>query len=192
MANKEDLRVRRTKAALADAFIKLLEQKTFDEITINELCDKADVRRATFYKHYADKNSFLKAYIYGLRDRFDTLIWKSSKPTATVDYYVSYARSVIEFINEHETAINNILDSSLFPSALSIIMEQNYSDTCDRLRASVAAGMQLNASVEVTAGVCAGGVSSTIYVWLKNGKPLSADELADEVGAIVSAAISKK
>ena len=190
MAITEDLRVRRTKAALSEAFIALLEQKKLDEITINELCDTAGVRRATFYKHYADKFDFLKAYTYGLRDRFDNLVWKSPKPATTVEYYVCYAKRVIEYISEHQNAVNNLLDSSLFPSALSIIIEQNYNDTCERLHASVAAGMKLKASVEVIAGMCAGGVSTTIYAWLKSDRKISADELSEQVGRIISTAIT--
>ena len=192
MSEKEDLRVRRTKKALADAFLQLLEQKPLDEITVNELCDVAGVRRATFYKHYADKFDFLNAYTRALRDRFDKTIWKSTKPILTKEYYVEYAKRLVEFISDHERAINNIYKSHLFPSALSIIVEQNYKDTCERLHASVESGMKLNASVEVVAAMCAGGVSTTIYVWLMRGKSLSRDELADQVGNVVAAAIECK
>jgi AcrR family transcriptional regulator len=72
MEHKDDLRVRRTKKALNEAFIKLLSEKPFEDITINELCDTAGVRRATFYKHYSDKFGFLTAYTRALRDKFDS------------------------------------------------------------------------------------------------------------------------
>jgi hypothetical protein len=41
--------------------------------------------------------------------------------------------------------------------------------------------MKLNASVEVTASMCAGGVANAIYNWLKNGKPISTEELAEQI-----------
>ena len=189
MSEKEDLRVKRTKKALGDAFIKLLAEKTFESITVNEMCDEAGVRRATFYKHYTDKFNFLTSYTHSLRNRFDTLIWKSEKPDCTAKYYVAYAKRIIGFINEHESEINNILKSAMFPSVMAVVVEQNYKDTCDRLRKSVEAGMKLTASVEVTASICAGGVASAIYMWLVTGKKQSADELAEEVGAVVSVAI---
>ena len=63
-SKKEDLRVRKTKKALFDAFMSLLAKKPYEDITINELCDAADVRRATFYKHYSDKVSFVTASLY--------------------------------------------------------------------------------------------------------------------------------
>ena len=189
MANKEDLRVRRTKAALAEAFVKLLKEKKLDDITINELCDTAGIRRATFYKHYEDKFDFLRAYIWGLRDAFDKLFWKSNKPLNSVDYYSAYARSVIEHIDKNEAAVNNLLDSDIFPYALSIIIEQNFIDTCERMKVGVENGMKPAASVEVVAGIFAGGVTSVIYVWLRNGKPIPASELADQVSNVIHSSL---
>ena len=192
MREKEDLRVIRTKKALSDAFIRLLSEKTFDDITVNELCEVADIRRATFYKHYSDKYNFLTEYTRSLRDTFETAIWKSKKPGATKDYYVAYAKRLVMFISEHSVAINNLLNSSLFPSVMAIIVEQNYKDTCERLRASTAAGMKLSASVEIVASMCAGGVATTVYNWLRNGSPIDADQLAEQIGAVVAAAIEQK
>ena len=108
MADKEDLRVQKTKKALSEAFIALLSEKTFEEITINELCDTAGVRRATFYKHYADKFSFLTAYTRALRDRFDDKIWKLGDPAPNKDYYVAYGKRIITFISENMTATSAI------------------------------------------------------------------------------------
>ncbi len=53
---KEDRRVRRTRDRLGDALIELLQQKPFDDITVQEVLDRAEVSRATFYSHYRDKN----------------------------------------------------------------------------------------------------------------------------------------
>ena len=58
MEEKTDLRIRKTYKALCDAFVNILEKKRFDDLTVNELCDEAMIRRATFYKHFADKYDF--------------------------------------------------------------------------------------------------------------------------------------
>ena len=57
--------------------VKLMQEKSFEDITVNELCDEAGVRRATFYKHYTDKFDFLSAYIGAQRDDFDKTVWNS-------------------------------------------------------------------------------------------------------------------
>ena len=52
MEEKMDLRIRKTYLALHNAFTQLLEEKRFEDFTVNELCDLAMIRRTTFYKHF--------------------------------------------------------------------------------------------------------------------------------------------
>ena len=47
-------RTSRTKKAICDAFAELMYEKELSKITVQELADRADVGRATFYKHYYD------------------------------------------------------------------------------------------------------------------------------------------
>ena len=74
MKPKEDARVSKSKNALIDSFFSLLRNKSFDSITINEICDNANVTRATFYKHFNDKMSFLAIYFSRMKEKFDDLL----------------------------------------------------------------------------------------------------------------------
>ena len=56
---KTDARVRRTRDALGDALIALMQEKPFDTITVQEVLDRAHVSRSTFYTHYSDKDDLL-------------------------------------------------------------------------------------------------------------------------------------
>jgi hypothetical protein len=58
-AQKEDRRTIKTKKALAAAFVTLLEEKGYDDVTIQEIIDLADVGRSTFYAHYENKEQLL-------------------------------------------------------------------------------------------------------------------------------------
>ena len=51
---KQDHRVRLTKLLLREAFLDLLVEKPVAKITVKELCEQANVNRATFYAHYRD------------------------------------------------------------------------------------------------------------------------------------------
>lgn len=52
--NSFDARVRYTRAIIEQCFFELLEEKPVSKITVTELCEKAQINRATFYKHYQD------------------------------------------------------------------------------------------------------------------------------------------
>jgi AcrR family transcriptional regulator len=53
---KIDRRVLRSRDRLGDAMIALIQEKPFDEITVQEVLDRAGVSRTTFYAHYRDKD----------------------------------------------------------------------------------------------------------------------------------------
>ena len=57
----QDRRSLRTQKALIDALIELLAVKRYDEISINEIIDRANVGRSTFYSHYQAKDDLLKS-----------------------------------------------------------------------------------------------------------------------------------
>jgi len=65
--NLDDPRVKRTRQLLQQAFIGLMMEGRFRDITVQEIADRATVNRATFYAHFEDKFDLLDSAI---RDRF--------------------------------------------------------------------------------------------------------------------------
>ena len=53
---RPDRRILRTRDKLGDALIALMQEKDFDDITVQNVLDRAGVGRSTFYVHYRDKN----------------------------------------------------------------------------------------------------------------------------------------
>lgn len=56
---KEDRRIQKTKKAITEALFTLLEKKDFNQLTINEIAEEANVNRGTVYFHYEDKYDLL-------------------------------------------------------------------------------------------------------------------------------------
>jgi AcrR family transcriptional regulator len=56
---KIDRRKIRTRSALREALNALIQEKEYDAITVEEIAQRADVGRATFYKHFKDKEDLL-------------------------------------------------------------------------------------------------------------------------------------
>jgi AcrR family transcriptional regulator len=66
-----DRRVKYTKMVLKESFIKLLKEKDISKITIKEICDDADINRATFYAHYSDQYDLMRKIENELFDNID-------------------------------------------------------------------------------------------------------------------------
>jgi AcrR family transcriptional regulator len=63
MEERTDPRVARTRKLLEQAFAELLHEKGFQDITIQDIADRATVNRATFYAHFPDKYALLDHFI---------------------------------------------------------------------------------------------------------------------------------
>jgi AcrR family transcriptional regulator len=68
VATDQDRRVRRTRRILHQALISLVLEKSYEHITVQDILDRADVGRSTFYAHFRDKESLLVASFDSMRD----------------------------------------------------------------------------------------------------------------------------
>ena len=62
-----DRRVQRTRQLLQDALIAMMIEKGYDTTTVQDIIDRANVGRATFYAHFADKETLLASRLEDLR-----------------------------------------------------------------------------------------------------------------------------
>jgi AcrR family transcriptional regulator len=67
----EDLRVRRTRKQLQQAFIELTVEKGFAALTVRDITERAMVNRSTFYRHYLDKYDLLEQYMHEIHELTD-------------------------------------------------------------------------------------------------------------------------
>ena len=67
---KIDARIRYTRRVLKDAFLTLLKQKPVNKITVKEVCELAELNRATFYTHYSDCFALLESIEQDILDAF--------------------------------------------------------------------------------------------------------------------------
>ena len=63
MEEKLDPRVKRTRRLILQSFSELLAEKGFESISVQDVTDKAEINRATFYKHFVDKYKLLDYWI---------------------------------------------------------------------------------------------------------------------------------
>ena len=187
MANKTDLRVVKTKNALYNAFFAMLEEMSVEDITVNNLCGRAGVRRATFYKHFTDKIDFITYIIENIREKFDSEFLTQFTPSSiTVDYYLKYVETVGAFLTKHERAISKILCSPMRSSFIDIFMKQNYVDTLARLKMSVNEGMQLPAPASVVTSMLIGGISHNVLRWFELDDRPSIDSLILDISKFIT------
>lgn len=73
MEKKPDKRVQKTQQGIRNAFISLLKEKRFAEITVQDIAERAQISRSTFYDHYTDKYLLLEILYQETTDRFQQM-----------------------------------------------------------------------------------------------------------------------
>ena len=77
---KEDRRLQRTRHLLQDALFDLMMEKHYDRITIQDIIDRANVGRSTFYAHFQDKEDLATRGLEWVFDRINQNMLHSTAP----------------------------------------------------------------------------------------------------------------
>jgi AcrR family transcriptional regulator len=79
--SRPDRRVTRTRRALKEGLTDLILEKGYESVTVQDVIDRADVGRSTFYAHFIDKDDLLMAILADLDvPGPDASTWKPEDP----------------------------------------------------------------------------------------------------------------
>ncbi len=81
-ARKEDRRVARTKQAISHALVALISKRGFEDLTVQDILEEANVGRSTFYAHFEDKEDVL---LQGLEELQRALSLRQGQALVDVD-----------------------------------------------------------------------------------------------------------
>lgn len=95
-----DRRVTRTKNALREALLSLLRRKHYDQITVQDILDEADVGRSTFYTHCTGKEDLLRRGLRMLRAELAEITERGGSKAGGF----AFSRKVLEHVAAHRAA----------------------------------------------------------------------------------------
>lgn len=176
MQKNLDLRVQKTYLALHNAFTDLLAEQHFEDVTLNELCERAMIRRTTFYKHFADKYEYFNFYLQEVCEEFQEKVFLEATPDDFFSYSKKMTALLLDFLREHEAFAKNIIESNMFP-LLSNILQSFITGEVLRMFRTYKETNRLPAfQLEGIAAFFSGGLMNTIYLMIKNDSLPSNEE----------------
>lgn len=173
MTNKTDLRIVKTNNTLYDALVLLLKDKTFEEIKVSDICQKALVNRSTFYSHFNDKYELFMSLINNLKQELENDL-KSIEEDNLKDYYLK----MIEVFLNHIEGKENIYRSILINNRNSIIMDMIY-DTITEDVNSKMKDNEKNVPNDIFTSYYLGAIVNVGVEWFKNDKKYSKNEILE-------------
>lgn len=184
--NKVDPRVKRTKKLLRDALIQLLKEKDLSSITVQDITDKAELTRGTFYLHYRDKQHFL---IQSTDEMLNDLIEQVKSPKMEKKYSnsdkinppVSFL-NLFKYIAEDSEYFRLMLSDSGFPQfrshLLNLVQKQIYGELISSV---VQSEEQLAISKEILISYITSAHIGVICTWLEDGMKFSPEYMAAQL-----------
>lgn len=185
MGEKQDLRYLRTNRMLCQAFTELLSKKKFEAITINELCEKAFIRRATFYTHFLDKYDFFAYFLKQIRQDFVSNWDRGSREENLNAFMIHMFRELIHYLSDNMNLVQNILNSNAFPILLDTLSEEIKTSFMNELKRSQKSKLPQTVEPEVAASYYAGGIIQLLRYWISSREDLPEDELLRQYSVLV-------
>jgi AcrR family transcriptional regulator len=183
---KEDLRIRRTYKLLSEALLSLLLEKSFEEIFVTDICERAMVHRTTFYKHFEDKYHLLDFCVKELISNFEGDEQELNSISSMKDYYMGLIRKSLEYMADHkELLLTGILragNNSAYPMlhrSVSHLIELKLLDN-ERL------GYHHKVPCSIIAEFYAGALLSAAIWWLENDTAISIDDMVLYISLLIN------
>lgn len=92
MVQKQDRRRKRTRAALLKAFAQILLSEGYNAVTVERVCEQADIGRSTFYLHFTGKEAILRESLAGPSSHLAALV--------NADVSVENLRAILEHFHQ--------------------------------------------------------------------------------------------
>jgi AcrR family transcriptional regulator len=171
-----DRRVRRTRRMLRDALVALVIEKGYDTVTVEEITERADVGRTTFYLHYQDKDDLLLEVTGQVADQLESQILNllHIKEVGIEDI----APMIFKLAGENLRMYRIIMSGQCGPKIF-----KQFQDRLTRLfRRVLKAEMKKSAvrpviPLDLAATYLWGALQSTLVWWLDNDMPYQVHEM---------------
>lgn len=173
-----DRRQKKTRVAILAAFIKLLQNNRFSEITVQDIIDEADVGRSTFYAHFEGKDDLMAALCGSIFDRLrlqDVDRTGEEQPDLKDALTIQFAR-----LKENSHNVRILMKSENL-GMFSIYFREYLMGMFEQYDLPVPRTVSMN----YYRWYLAGAFQDTLGYWLENGMFEAPGEIADMLMAVV-------
>ena len=180
---KHDRRILKTKTAIYEALVELMQKKNLNSITVTELAAAANINRKTFYTYYSTVNDVLDEVINELISSLKDLMYAMSE-----DYNMLSPQTLFAFLNTimSDVDIVRALFTSDNGNMLFNKLQKALQETL--LKELIDNDIKMNIPPEqypLISSFVAGGMIYVYYEWITNPNGTSLDEMARTLTTLI-------
>jgi AcrR family transcriptional regulator len=175
---KVDRRITKSQEAIKKALIELMSEKNFDNITIQDIADKANVNRGTIYLHYLDKFDLLDKI---MEEHINNM--SNFCESATEMDFIESTVHCMEYFESNYLFFSTMLASEGASYFRSRFLEFNIREFKNDV--DITKGKNYGHNEDVIVQFVANAYVGIVEWWLKNGMPYSPRFMAAQVGDLL-------
>ncbi len=175
-----DRRVRRTKQRLDEALESLIVEKGYDKTTVQDIIDRADVGRSTFYAHYETKDDLLVSWVKQLAVEMELHMAEQETYAGTI----MPSLALFGHLAEAHHVFKAMIGSRGSDIATGMVHSSLLRHATSGLETHPDAGDQTTIPIEVRAEFLTGSLLALLTWWVDNDMPYppeSMDEMYQEL-----------
>lgn len=178
MTKKKDRRVLRTHELLRTAMLSLIEEKGFEALSVQEIVDRANVGRATFYAHFDNKEDLLASGFDGLRASLKECQRKALAGKGRVEERViAFSHEVFAHANGYRDVFQMMAGKQSGAVVQQLLHKILLDLIRDEVRAMASRGDGDSIPVEALARFMAGALVGVLMWWLNAKTRLTVEEM---------------
>ena len=180
---KKDLRVIKTKKALFEALIKLTKEEEFENIKIQDICNKALINRSTFYSHYSDKYDLLSDFLDTLKNNLSNELSKNKNIINTKAYYLEMIKIILNHIDLNKDLYYSVIMMNRNSVIMDMLIDTTIKDVNKRLEISNLKKEDI--PVDIFSTFYLGAVSGVLVLWLKTKDKYTKEEIINYLDKLI-------
>jgi AcrR family transcriptional regulator len=170
---KPDERIRQTHQRLGRALVELIQEKPIDQVTVQDVLDRASVGRSTFYLHFRDKNDLLLSQLEMVLEHMSTVL----RVRQEVSDRVVAVTEIFEHIGGQNKIYRALGEAGRLHDFFDLAQDYFARGIEQRLRDSKRAAKIPQRELRARAQVLAGSLLSLLRWWIDRGAKESPSEL---------------
>lgn len=172
-SKKMDRRSERTRRLVGEALVSLLLEKRYDTITIQDILERADIGRSTFYEHYWDKEDLLTSEIERMVERLVQQLGTARQSTPTAIPSLALFRHV----QEHHRLYQALLRGRGIEIVIQALLDQLRTRVQERFLQVERKESEAEDVLDAAASYVAGAFVTLLQWWLKTEMSLSPERM---------------
>jgi len=174
--NRHQLRRQRTRKQLQDAMLELVLEKGIDSIVIQEITDRADVGRGTFYFHFKDKEDVLWSIIEDRIQATEKILMENfdGKMPEKPEYY-GYV-NIFQHVDQNKQIYQMLVSSKGSQEVTNRTKQYMMAETIRDIK-TYNVYHEIEQPPDITAQIVVGLLFSLVFWWIETPNEYSAADM---------------